>query len=76
MEVVKPAAVYNSSDNNPNKDPNKVRGRNTNAEAVEEVESEPEQEPEGSHVDRKAEGQKSNNIHFEGHYGNLEPYVL
>lgn len=68
--------MCNNSGNNPNKDPNTVRVRDpdrirTNAEAVEE-ENEPEKaEPEGIHVDRKAEGQKSNNTHSEGHYGNL-----
>lgn len=74
MEVEELAVGYSNSGNNPNKDPNTVRDPDrirTNAEAVEE-ENEPEKvEPEGKHGDRKAEGQKSNNTHSEGHYGNL-----
>lgn len=70
MEVEELAVACNNSGNNPNKDPNTVRDPDRIRTAVEE--NEPETvEPEGKHVDQTTEGQKSNNTHSEGHYGNL-----
>lgn len=68
VEVEELAAGCNSSGNNPNKDPARIH--------TEPEEVEVENGPAGSHVARRAEGQKSNNTHSEGQFGNPAKHVL